>query len=217
MRVFPSFVAVASFLALGALALPVRADDGEKRDLVREQHYEDRLGAIDPSLVPTFHTATTALDGRDLPTAKTGFATVIAKAPTFDPALRRLCVVESLLGENASAITHCRAAVAVERSPENESALATALISQKMPSSAQEHEAMSLAREAALAKPDEAYLQATLCEVAIREQDAATADGCSTKLLAIQPNQYVSHLYRAFALGMTGNLTGGEKELDRAH
>src|SRR5262249_20748176 len=66
------------------------------RNPAEEQAIYSRLAAINPAAVPLFQKATQALDSGDFTGAKADYQQVLALAPNFPDALRRLSYV---LGE----------------------------------------------------------------------------------------------------------------------
>ena len=60
------------------------------RDTLKEHEMELQLGKVSPESVEIFKQATAALDQRDYAKASELYAQVLAKAPDFDPALRRM-------------------------------------------------------------------------------------------------------------------------------
>ena len=84
-----STLLIALFLAARPLDLPAR-ESGSPRDTAREAPVVAELRALSPDAVPDFQMATTALDTRDYRTAAAAYRRVLAKAPDFDAALRRL-------------------------------------------------------------------------------------------------------------------------------
>src|SRR5262245_45112479 len=98
-----------------------------KRDPARESRIESQLQVIAPNAVATFRAATAAMDKNDNAEAARLFHDVVAEAPQFSPAIRRLgwSLVES--GQREVGLKRLEQAVQLERSPENLSSLAQAL------------------------------------------------------------------------------------------
>ncbi|HEY2370209.1 MAG TPA: M48 family metalloprotease, partial [Polyangiaceae bacterium] len=171
----------------------------------------------DPALVAKFDDATAKLDREDADGAARGFEDVLAGAPKFSPALRRLCYVEMRRNHADVAIAKCREAVKVDANAENEAALALALLQDPKVTDAQTREAMEHARRAAVLGPRDEFAQAAVCEAAMRLSNQEELRGCSDVLLSIAPEAPPSHVYAALSKGFGGDLDGGERELDRAH
>lgn len=187
------------------------------RDKVFEEKILADLSAINPALVPTFRDATAASDAGNYTKARTGFLAVHEGAPQFDPALRRLCMSEMGLDNTNDAVAHCRQALSISRSPENESALALALVGGDLPSSSSQREAKNLVAEATQQKPDDGYIQEVACQVDMKSEDIPAMQTCTAHLLDLEPNVPEAHVFRALALAMSGDIDAGKKELDRAH
>src|SRR5580765_4939573 len=158
------------YVRLGSTALFLlttsAAADVTKRDPEFEKKLDAQLGAIDAALVPKFDDATAKLDREDVDGAARGFEEVIAAAPTFSPAIRRLCYVEMRRGNTEAAIGRCREAVKVDANAENDAALALALVHSK-PSDAQTREAVEWAHRAVQLGPRDEFAQAAVCETAM--------------------------------------------------
>ncbi len=198
------------------LVVATATADAPKRDAALEQKLDAQLAAIDPSLVPKFDAATKELDARDNDGAARDYEAVIAGAPTFAPALRRLCYVEIDRGRASVGLEHCRNAVKIDKSADNEAALALALLRSPKPTDANAHEALEVARYAVTLDPKNAFAQEALCSAATFLSESADLKRCSDELLSLTPDDPGAHVYAAISKGMAGDLDAGERELDRA-
>lgn len=97
------------------------------RDLAKEAKIEAALEKLDPSQVQAFREGRIAMDKGDNAEAERRFAQVAKQVPTFDPALRRLGSLMAQDGRREEGLVLCRKAVALNRSMENLSTLASAL------------------------------------------------------------------------------------------
>ena len=199
-----------SFVAVTASAAP------PKRDPALEHTLDAQLAAIEPSLVAKFDAATAELDARDLDGAARDFGAVVAGAPDFSPALRRLCYVEMARGREEDGVADCRKAVAIEPSSDNDAALAIALVHRQHPSQAEEREGLEYARAAVARDPKNVFAQQAHCEAAMTRSEQAELVACSTALLSLAPDDPATHVYAAIAKGSAGDLDAGERELARA-
>src|SRR5262249_45833393 len=86
-----------------------------------------QLATIAPGSVDDFRNATAALDRDDWPKAVEGFRKVVAQAPRFSPAVRRLGGSLVEVGQRTEGLQLLDQAVAIERSPENLISLAQSL------------------------------------------------------------------------------------------
>src|SRR6478609_7691194 len=68
------------------------------RDRQKEEKIEKQLGEIDTSLVPIFKKATIAMDNQNYKLADSLYSIVYAKAPNFDPVVRRHGSLQLSLG-----------------------------------------------------------------------------------------------------------------------
>src|SRR5262245_55035792 len=98
------------------------------RDKAFEARVVDELRAVAPDAVPLFEQATTAADAEDSWTAARLYGEVATRAPSFSHAKRRQCSALLALDRRDEALPLCRAALAQDDSPENEAAMAAALL-----------------------------------------------------------------------------------------
>jgi Zn-dependent protease with chaperone function len=204
-------------LLLLVVAPPANAQEGDEpggRDPAFEQEIYDRLAAIDPDAVPLFQQATEAMDSGNLAAAQAGYQQVLALAPDFPDALRRLSYVESALGNVDAGVEYARAALAVEDSPLNQSALASALISTDNPSN--DEEALELARAAASADPDDAYFAYTLAWAGLLNGDTAAVRQGTNTLLRVTPDDWVGHFFAGVLAADNQMWIDAEREIRRA-
>src|SRR5262245_40424462 len=98
------------------------------RSAETERRIEQRLEAIAPDEVRSFHQATLALDKQNYAEAERLYREVLDHAPGFPPALRRLGSTLAAAGQVVEGRKFAEAAVARERSPENLLSLAEVLV-----------------------------------------------------------------------------------------
>jgi tetratricopeptide (TPR) repeat protein len=98
------------------------------RDMAHEAEIEKELGQKHPELVESLRAARIAYDKEDFAAAAQLLREINAKAPDYDVALRRLggCLLRQ--GKRAEGLPFCERAVALNRSAENLSTLAYALV-----------------------------------------------------------------------------------------
>ena len=113
-RSFLLLVAVTLLTATRSLASP-----HPPRDSPRERKIEQALELISPGAVPTFRRATQAMDSDKNAEAEPLYREVLASAPQFTPAMRRLGYALNALGRHADALAFLNRAVQLDRSPEN--------------------------------------------------------------------------------------------------
>lgn len=209
------FVPLLLILTLASPGLAQGPPPQPTRDMAAEQQILDRLAQANPDAVPIFKAATEAMDRRDLAVAKAGYEKVLALAPNFTDAERRLSYVELENGNYATALEHAGRAYDKEHSPWNELALADVLLAQ--PDRAQRTLALPHARWVA----DQALLtdfhaQWTLFQAALASGDAATAHVAIERMLTIDPNHPFGHYAQATMAIVDKQPSTASAELDRA-
>jgi Zn-dependent protease with chaperone function len=140
--------------------------------------------------------------------ARDGYVLVIAQAPTFDHAYRRLCGVES---ERARALRACRKALQLSTRWENHAALAQELMADKDAIA----EATTEARAAAAAKPSDPSVLALQCELALRTGDAAGFQAHYGRLSSVAPNNPETLQLAVFEALVRGDTAGARAALAR--
>ncbi|HEX2395035.1 MAG TPA: hypothetical protein VHI78_06780, partial [Bacteroidales bacterium] len=94
------------------------------RDAAKEEQIELQLKSIDSTVVAIFKQGTSAMDEGNLALADSLYTLVLAKAPDFDPLLRRLGAIRAELGNPYGGIKLCEKAVQINKSAYNLLALA---------------------------------------------------------------------------------------------
>lgn len=89
------------------------------RDFQKEKEIEKQLATADSLVVNNFRAGTMAMDNGDYATADSLYTLVLAKVPTFDPALRRLGNIRYVSGQQQDGIDLCTKAVGINRSAYN--------------------------------------------------------------------------------------------------
>src|SRR5215468_1122861 len=129
-----------------------------QRNAQVEGGIEQRLETVASDAVRSFQQATVALDKQDNVEAARLYKEVLARAPGFSPALRRLGFALAARGNLEEGLTYARQAVRSERSPENLISLANILA---MPVRGQESsteartQALALSKEASALRHDD--------------------------------------------------------------
>jgi Zn-dependent protease with chaperone function len=207
---------IACLLAITAIIPPVVAQDHLQqeppgRDPAFEQEIYDRLAAINADAVPIFQEATQAMDAGDLVAAKQGYELVLDLAPDFPDAARRLSYVELGLGNIQVAVQCARQAYAVQDSPYNRNALARALLATEDPRNAAE--ALTLARAAAEALPDDVDINLTLLYAGLVRNDIDAIRQASTTLVEVVPEFPLGHFFVGLVAAQDGKWEQAEREL----
>jgi Zn-dependent protease with chaperone function len=177
-----------------------------------ERGVVEELTAIDPTAVSLLEQAEAARLGEQTELARERYARLLDRVPGFVHAQRRLCSVESSLGNHDRAIALCREAVAQSESPENLTALAAALARIRSYTEAQE-----LAGRATQADPSSPYAYGVLCGIAIELNDLPGLERCSDRLLDLAPDDMPTQLYAAIVAASYEQWSSAREHLDRAH
>lgn len=186
-------------------------DVSTERDPAFEQEIYDRLAAVDSDAVSIFQEATEASDAGDLETAEREYERVLELAPDFPDALRRLSYVELGLGDIDAAFEHAKRALAVDDSPYNHIALASALLAIQKP--AHEREALAHARVAVEALPDDGHANAILLGAGAVNEDEAAVRQATEKLLQVWPDYPPAHYTAGILAANEGKWILAEREL----
>ncbi|HKA86023.1 MAG TPA: hypothetical protein VKE22_00105, partial [Haliangiales bacterium] len=161
----------------------------------REREYDAKLRteleAMAPAAVPLWDAASAARERKDLDAAVEAFRGVIAAAPKFDAAHRRLCRVENAQGHRADAVPECREAMRLADNAANGSALAFVLVDG---SADEKDEARRLASSWAPRAAAEAELE-LICQVALQVDDGDTFDTCARRLLDADPGGVAANYF----------------------
>lgn len=184
-----------------------------------ERRLTAELARRNPDAVPFWTRANLEREREQHASATRLYAKVAAMAPGFTHAVRREAGEERALGHRERALALAREAVATEASPENLSALASVLASRAArsePPRADLDEALRLASRAASIAPDDFYVQAGLCQVALQADDAAALKSGVARLLAIAPDEDASHQFAALLAALEGRFEAARTELRRA-
>jgi Zn-dependent protease with chaperone function len=178
------------------------------------------LEASHPEAVGLWAQANEARDAEDHVRAAELYRQVLAFAPGFVHAKRRLAGSELALGNRKKAIALSREALAAEASTENMVALASALgreTEKEKPTPAQKKEAHALAVKAATKAPEDFFAQATLAQVALDNDDLASFKKASDRLLRIAPDHVATHHIASLRAAMEERWDDAEASLERAH
>ena len=209
----------AVFAATIFCGMPAAAAPRSERDEAFERKIEAELRARDATAADEFAEATAAADRGDFDGAATGFEHVRTAAPWFVHATRRLCGVEVERGNRDHAVALCREAVGADPSPENETALALALVQSKgARSEADGQEALRLARDASFKQEQtKPFTQLVLCQCALAQHDLETLAICADRLKSVAPHEMAAQYFAAIADATRGRTEDADRELEAAH
>jgi tetratricopeptide (TPR) repeat protein len=199
--------------------VPAAGAPRSERNEAFERQIDAQLRARDASAADEFAEATAAFDRGDFDAAAEGFEHVRTEDPWFVHATRRLCSAEVERGNRNYGVALCRQAVWADRSPENEAALAFALVRPNgSRSEADVQEALQLARDASFKQEQtDPFTQLVLCQCALAEKDFATLAICADRLKSVAPHEMGTHYFATIAAATRGRVEDAERELEAAH
>jgi Zn-dependent protease with chaperone function len=168
----------------------------QQRDSLKERQFEQELSRINPRLVPVFHAATMAFDSDNLSMADTLYHKVLAQAPEFNHAYRRIGAIRAAQNDT-SAFHYCKKAIELKRSWENLSQLGDCYsILSKKPSEIAE--GISLADEAIkLSEGKEGGAYLTKAQLAMSANDLELLGSVANEMLDKFPDKSYSHFIGA--------------------
>lgn len=208
-------------VAATALFTASSAAQQQPRNVARERKIEEALASVAPGVVPAFRRATEAMDSGRHAEAEPLFREVLAAAPTFTPAIRRLGGLLIERGVEREGLDRLKQAVQLDRSPENLISLATGLAFRpggKMGSIEEMHSALELAKEAAASNPDredESYV-ALVAQLAFGLNDNNSFRGAVTVLKSNHPGTMATHYFSAIAAVLDEQWEQAESEIREA-
>lgn len=145
------------------------------------------------------------------------YAQVIARAPTFDHALRRKCGIDAVSGKMAEALLLCRRALAVRRTPENLIGLATAIVARGADvSGALRQESLGLIDEAVRIAPAMDYVHHARCQVANALGEWTRMKEALAQLDRIAPNDPHTQFCGAILALAEGRIKDADDRIARA-
>lgn len=149
-----------------------------------------------------------------------GYERVLAAAPGFPHALRRICTARHALGDRAAALPLCRQAVARSATADNQMALARALATVPAgavePSAADRAEAVRLAGVALSSSATDTARAQAACLVATATDDVSLLRRCADQLGQVAPGEAMTEYFLALASGSDGALGDARAHLRRA-
>ncbi|MBI2393670.1 MAG: M48 family metalloprotease [Deltaproteobacteria bacterium] len=175
------------------------------------------LEAKDATAAKAFREANAARE-KDPARAATLYGEVLARVPDFDHALRRKCGVDVQLGRVAEGIALCRKAVAIRRSAENLAGLAVAIAhrDEGALTASLRTEALTAIDEAAKLSPNDAYVHAARCQIALALAEWNRLRESVIRLDALAPNEVHTQMFGALLAMYDGRLHDADARIERA-
>jgi tetratricopeptide (TPR) repeat protein len=187
----------------------------------KEEAIWNQLQDVAPGELEHFKAATVAMDDAKYEDAIKLYGAVVAKAPDFDHAIRRLGLSVAMSGRVDAGLKLLRQALAKNRSAENLLGLARVLAyptQDKQGTKLQKEEALLLMNEA-VDKPgaanDEDY-PGLLAQLAIDLDRMDPLRKATNKLMAEHPDLAVSHYFNAFVAATDEEWIKAETEIKKA-
>jgi len=206
-------VAVLVLSGFGGVARAERSREAFEADI------ETELRAIDPEAVELLQRAEAARQAGDLDNARTLYTELHDRVPGFVHATRRLCSVESALGHRDAALALCREALAASAAPENQIAMADALMASSSGTAPVRDlaEADKLVSAALAQDPDSVYGYVLACELAVERYRMPMLATCSQRLRELAPQQVGTWWFSALDATDRGDWDAAHEYLERAH
>ena len=187
----------------------------QTRDRHKEEVIEKQLQDIDPSLVSTFKAATLAMDSQKYKTADSLYSIVNAKAPTFDPMLRRRGAIQLSLGNTEAGIEFCKKAVEAEESAYNLFSLAEGYMILK--DSTKLFDIQQLLKKAvSLPNGDDVDILATYAQICFQRNELEDAESAITIMKEKHPKNMLTHYYSAVLHAYQEEWREAKKEILKA-
>jgi tetratricopeptide (TPR) repeat protein len=190
---------------------------GTGRDARKEAVIETQLADISPQSVEVFKQATKALDEGSAERSAQLFEKVLAKAPDFDPAVRRLGITLIKLGQRNKGMALLERALSLQRSSENLASLASQLAYPEggKASRAEEERALLLLNEAWQKGNDQdvLFMRAQLSLDLDKEEVFRAA---TRQCVDLYPNEMPTHYFNAIRAAMDEEWLISESEIKRA-
>jgi len=185
------------------------------RDQKKERQIEDQLKAISPELVKPFKEATIAMDNGNLMLADTLFSLVYAKAPDFDPVIRRLGGIRFQSGKKDEGIKLCEKAVEIRNSAYNLLALASCLVEEgEFQNLMKASDLLNQAR--LLPNGDDFNILALLGQISLTLNNPYQFKMVSKELSQKYPDMMITHLYAALTAAYEEQWKLAKKEILQA-
>lgn len=179
-----------------------------------------KLKSRNPEAAAIFRQANEAREREDFEEASRLYARTAELEPSFYHANRRRCLVETDLGHREAALDLCQRALDARDSAYNHVAMAVALSFAPEGESQDEAElqkALDHALRASQLEPDDYFVQATLCQVAVDLPRPDILEGCAASLEVIAPEDPLGYLLSSIHSAMFGALRKAKGELEEAH
>jgi len=207
-------LAVSAALIAWCVGSPVSALDLEQERAQFDAKVLKELQAVSPRAAELFAQANQAREKEDHARARDLYAQVAALVPGSPHAVRREAIEEMILQHRDRSIELARAAVELAPSAEDLSSLALVLATSpgegEIPE-ADRKEALDVARRAADLEPGNYYVQVSLAQAAMLNQDIDALDGAAGRMAALAPEEPAGFYFQAIAQASQGELGKAER------
>lgn len=200
------FVAFSIVLAITGFSIA----QSRERDLAKEQPLYQELKTVSPTSVAAFQAATVAMDTADFELCISKFNEVLAKAPNFDPAMRRQghCLIGA--GKRDDGYKAIQKAIDLNRSADNLFSMAMARLdpgsTNYVPPEGEMQKALALTTEASKLYGDkdvDALL--VMADLSLRLNQLEQFRTTVGRLKTLSPNDPYTHYFNAIKLAEERN------------
>ena len=193
----------------------------QERNMAKEEKVWQQIQQNAPSEVEKFKAATVALDQKNYQEAANIYNDILSKAPACDAALRRLGFALDGAGKREEALKANRAALEINRSPDNLAGLAITLTNpganNYLPTKAETDEAFELAKEAMQKDTEnDSDYPMMVAQLALEANQVNDFRAASLKLNEKFPNLAGTHYFNGIRLADEGKLDAAEAEVRTA-
>jgi tetratricopeptide (TPR) repeat protein len=209
-----------SLLMLAAIAPTTLAQDTQ-RNMGKEAEIWKELDSISPKSVETFKRATEAMDKGDPTEATRLYSEVMAKAPNWDVANRRLGFSLLQSGQTKEGLALLQKALTLKRSPENLISLAQMLAypgPNIQGSTKDKEQALILAKEASVRRTDQSDVSypALVAQLALDLNDVPDFRVATNELVSRHQDLMVTHYFNAILTASDSEWSTAKQEIERA-
>ncbi len=201
--------------------IPSAFSQTPSRDLQKEEKIWQQIGIDASKAVDDFKAATAALDGKNYEQAIKLYNLVLEKAPTCEPAFRRLGYALIATGKREEGLKASQTALDLNRTPDNLTGYAIVLtdpgVNHYKPTRDELKQAFDLSKEA-MAKDTEndSDYPLLVAQMALANDDLPEFTKVSKQLNEKFPDLAATHYFNGIRLANDGDLNAAETEVKRA-
>ncbi|MBK8806730.1 MAG: M48 family metalloprotease [Bacteroidales bacterium] len=185
------------------------------RDFIKEQKIEAQLKKIDSSIVKIYKEATVAMDQNNLKLADSLYSLVYDKAPTFDPAIRRLGIIKFQLGNTKVGVELCERAIRINETAYNLLSLAYCYFANSNIRNIRMSSSL-LKKAQMLPDGDDPDILSLLGQIALEEQNIVDFRTITNEMLAKHKDLMITHYFAAILAAQDEEWKLAESEIQQA-